>query len=105
MDSIIIILVAIIFFLVIALIYSWLTKSKAKKQANKEFLSTSKENNEAAINSTLELKAKIEEIYQKLITGEEVNKNRLENVDKSIRVEISNQQKLIQEKSKKKARN
>src|SRR2546423_240124 len=99
MDGIIITLVAIIFFLVITLVYTWLTKSKAKNQENKSSTNP-KESNEAEINSTLELKAKIEEIYQKLITGEEVNKNRLENVDKSIRVEIINQQKLIQEKSK-----
>jgi len=100
MDSIIIILVAIIFFLVIALVYTWSTKSKVKNQANKEFSSTSKENNKLETNSTLELKAKIEEIYQKIIIGEEVNKNLLENVDKSIKGEISNQQKLIQEKNK-----
>jgi len=93
MDSIIIILVAIIFFLVVALVYTFSTKSKVKNQANK----TSIDSN---IKSTLELKEKIEEIYQKLKIGEEVNKTLLENVDKSIKGEIANQQKLFHEKNK-----
>jgi len=55
------------FFLVIALIYTLSTKSKTKNQANKTSTNP-KENNEVAINSKLELK--IEEIYQKLKTGD-----------------------------------
>jgi|SRR6185437_9962153 len=101
MDSLTIILLVIIFFLVIALFYSWLTKSKVKNQEQANNFSIKlKENNELETNSTLELKAKVEEIYQKLIIGEEVNKTRLENVDKGIKEEIINQQKLIQEKNK-----
>lgn len=90
MDRATIILAVIIFALIIALIYTWSTRPKAKNP----------ENNEIVTKSTLELKAKIEEIYDKLKIGEEVNKNLLENVDKSIKGEISNQQKLIQEKTK-----
>lgn len=99
MDGIIIVLAVIILFLVIALFYTLSAKSKTKNQENKTSINP-KESNEVATNSTLELKEKIEEIYQKLKIGEEVNKTLLENVDKSIKGEISNQQRLIQEKSK-----
>ena len=50
--------------------------------------------------SVLELKQKIEDISQKLKTSEEVAKVLLENVDKSIKGEIINQQKLFQDKNK-----
>jgi len=58
------------------------------------------EKNEEIKNSALELKEKIEEISQKLRTNEEIAKVLLENVDKSIKGEIVNQQKLFQEKNK-----
>src|SRR5829696_3143815 len=55
---------------------------------------------EEAIKASLELKGKIEEISQKLKTSEEVIKALLENVDKSVKGEVINQQKLFQEKNK-----
>ncbi len=58
------------------------------------------EKNEEIKKSALELKEKMEEISQKLKTNEEVAKVLLENVDKSIKGEIVNQQKLFQEKNK-----
>jgi hypothetical protein len=60
----------------------------------------SEKNNEETIKTTLELKEKIEQLSQELKTSKEVNKTLLENVDKSIKGEIVNQQKLTQEKSK-----
>lgn len=66
-----------------------------------------KEDNEEIKKATLELKNKIEEISQRLITDKEVTKTLLENVDKNIKgegvnikTEIANQQKIFQEKSK-----
>src|SRR3954467_15880046 len=50
--------------------------------------------NEEAIKVSLELKQKIEEISQELKTSKEVNKALLENIDKGIKGEILNQQKL-----------
>ncbi|CAI2186458.1 7903_t:CDS:2 [Funneliformis geosporum] len=58
------------------------------------------EKNEEIKKSALELKEKMEEISQKLITNEAVAKTLLENVDKSIKGEIVNQQKLFQDKNK-----
>jgi DNA recombination protein RmuC len=58
------------------------------------------EKNEEIKKSAVELKEKMEEISQKLKTSEEVAKVLLENVDKSIKGEIVNQQKLFQEKNK-----
>lgn len=58
------------------------------------------ENSEETKKTVLELREKLEEVSQKLKTNEEVNKVLLENVDKSIKGEIVNQQKLFQEKNK-----
>jgi len=65
------------------------------------------EDNEEIKKATLELKNKIEEISQRLITDKEVTKTLLENVDKNIKgegvnikTEIANQQKMFQEKNK-----
>jgi len=49
---------------------------------------------------TLELKEKIIEVSEKLKTNEEITKILLENVDKSIKGEIVNQQNLLQGKNK-----
>src|SRR5205823_1458970 len=56
--------------------------------------------NDEAIKVAFELKEKLEQIFQNLKTGEGVSKALLENVDKSIKGEIANQQKLFQEKNK-----
>src|SRR5438874_1576279 len=69
--------------------------SNQQKEASKL-----EENNEETKKTALELKEKIEEISQKLETNEKIAKVLLENVDKSIKGEIVNQQKLFQEKNK-----
>ena len=65
------------------------------------------ENSEEMKKTTFELKSKMEEISQKLITDKEVTKTLLESVDKNIKgeginikTEIANQQKIFQEKNK-----
>ncbi|CAJ0868511.1 4329_t:CDS:2, partial [Entrophospora sp. SA101] len=70
---------------------------EANSQSNN---SKSEEKSEEAIKTTLELKEKIEKLSEKLKTSEEINKVLLENIDKSIKGEIANQQKLFQEKNK-----
>jgi len=56
--------------------------------------------NEEVTRVSLELKEKIEEISQELKTSKEVNKTLLENIDKGIKGEILNQQKLFSERNK-----
>jgi DNA recombination protein RmuC len=56
--------------------------------------------NEEATRVSLELKEKIEKISQELKTSKEVNKTLLENIDKGIKGEILNQQKLFSERNK-----
>jgi DNA recombination protein RmuC len=101
--------IIIILLLVVGITYLiFFLPKKQEKQLKLHFDSLSNqqketgktEQNEEAIKTTLELKEKIEQISQKLKTSEEVNKVLLENVDKSIKGEIVNQQKLVQEKNK-----
>src|SRR6185369_11601184 len=63
--------------------------SNQQKEASK-----TKETDEETKKTALELKEKMEEIFQKLRTNEEIAKVLFENVDKSIKGEIVNQQKL-----------
>ena len=69
--------------------------SNQQKEASKP-----EETDEEIKKTALELKQKIEEISQKIETNEKIAKVLLENVDKSIKGEIVNQQKLFQEKNK-----
>lgn len=102
----IILLIIILLLLVIGLFYLvfFLPKKQEKllKTLNNQPKETnnSEENNEEIIKTNLELKEKLEQISQKLKTNEEIIKILLENVDKNIKGEIINQQKLFQEKNK-----
>ncbi|RHZ36221.1 DNA recombination protein RmuC [endosymbiont GvMRE of Glomus versiforme] len=103
-------LIIIIVLLIIGLV--WLFFFLLPKKQEKQFKlyldslnkqkETSKfeENNEETKKTIFELKEKIEQLSQKLETSKEVNKTLLENVDKSIKGEIANQQKLFHEKNK-----
>jgi hypothetical protein len=100
----------IVLFLLIGIIYLifFLPKNQEKllklrlDSLNNQQKEASKleENNEETKKTILGVKEKIEEICQKLKTNEEITKVLLENVDKSIKGEIVNQQKLFQEKNK-----
>src|SRR2546425_480758 len=96
-------LVLLLFAIVLlVIIITYLIYFLPKKQEKQKEVSRLKEDNEELKKTAFELKSKIEEISQKLITDKEVTKTLLENVDKSIRGEgvnikneIVNQQKLF----------
>lgn len=96
-------LAVIIFFLMIVLIYSFSKNSKnlsIPPEVDKNFVKL-EEINEQTKKATLEAKDKIiEEISQKLKTNEEITKILLDNINKNIKEEVVNQQKLFQEKNK-----
>src|SRR6266511_5788698 len=110
MDVLPLILSTTIILLVICIIYLIFFQSKSQEKLLKTRLNAlsnqpketnkTEEKDEEAIKATLELKEKIEQLSQKLKTSEEINKVLLENIDKSIKGEIANQQKLFHEKNK-----
>src|SRR3954468_5177193 len=118
MDTLpLILLVFAVFLLVICVVYLVFFLPKKQEKSFKTYLDslssqqkeTSKfeEDDEERKKAALELKTKIEEIAQRLITDKEVTKTLLENVDKNIKgegvnikTEIANQQKMFQEKNK-----
>jgi len=102
-------LIVIILLLVFGIVYLvfFLPKNQEKMFKNhldfiNKQMETSKneEKDERTIQTALELKEKIEQLSQKLKTSEEVNKSLLDNIDKNIKGEIVNQQKLFHEKNK-----
>jgi flagellar biosynthesis component FlhA len=99
MDIVLIVFSVVIVLLLVACLFCLLVYLP-KRQEN--LLKQQKEtsNFEETQKTALELREKLEEISKKLLVSEEVNKTLLESVDKGIKGEIINQQKLFQEKNK-----
>ena len=104
MDSLPLILLIIITLLLVAgIVYLifFLPKKQEKLLERLDFLNNQQKegqfekNNEETIKISQELKEKIEQISQELKTDKEINKTLLDNVNKGIKEEIVNQQKLF----------
>src|SRR4051794_1413383 len=97
MDISLILLIFAVFLLVLCIVYLFFFLPKKQEKTFKTHLdsfnnqqkeaSKFEEDNEKIKITTLELKNKIEEISQRLITDKEVTKTLLENVDKNIKGE------------------